>query len=76
MQDEDYQDVNFRNLSYDVGCSMEDEPFGGDTNAEGNPISTLDGIELDTPPEMMSTPPLLDTPLEVSADHLRGGFFA
>lgn len=63
-EDEDYQGVNFRNLSYDVGCSMEDEPFGGDTNAEGNPISTLDGIDLDTPPEMMSTPPLLDTPLE------------
>lgn len=67
MQDADYQDFNFRSLSYDVGCSIEEEPFRGETGAVGDPICTLDGIELDTPPEMMSTPPLLDTPLEVSA---------
>lgn len=67
MQDAEYQDFNFRSLSYDVGCSLEGEPFRGDTGAGGDPISTLDGIDLDTPPEMMSTPPLLDTPLEVSA---------
>lgn len=67
MQDADYQGFNFRSLSYDVGCPSEEEPFRGDTGA---PImSTLDAIELDTPPEMMSTPPLLDTPLEVNVNY-------
>jgi len=78
MQDADYQDFNFRSLSYDVGCSIEEEPFRGETGAVGDPICTLDGIELDTPPEMMSTPPLLDTPLEVSAvpRYFGGGYLS
>ena len=68
MQDAEYEDLNFRSLSYDVGCSVED-PYRGDARFGGEQHGVdpaLDALVLDTPPDMLQTPPEIGS-LDVSS---------
>lgn len=66
LQDAEYEDFNFRSLSYDVGCSVED-PYRDNLGVgEQHGVDpALDALEMDTPPEMLQTPSFLSS-LEVS----------
>lgn len=68
MQDAEYEDFNFRSLSYDVGCSVED-PYRGNAGVGGEQHGVdpaLDTLVMDTPPDMLQTPPDLSS-LDVSS---------
>ncbi|XP_073386413.1 uncharacterized protein [Physcomitrium patens] len=56
-EDANYEDFNFRSLSYDVGCSVEEELFRVLTGVERSVVDpALDALELDTPPDMLEYP--------------------
>ncbi|XP_073385164.1 uncharacterized protein [Physcomitrium patens] len=55
-EDAEYEDFNFRSLSYDVGCSVEDEPFRGVEGDRNGVDPALDTLVLDTPPDMLEYP--------------------
>ncbi|KAG0602072.1 hypothetical protein M758_11G158100 [Ceratodon purpureus] len=72
-EDAEYEDFNFRSLSYHVGCSVED-PYRGDTSVGGEQHGVdpaLDTLVIDTPPDMLQTPPdlsSLDYPILTSQE--------
>jgi hypothetical protein len=66
LQDAEYEDFNFRSLSYDVGCSVEDPYRAHRGVGEQHGVDpALDTLVMDTPPELLQTPPDLSS-LDVS----------
>lgn len=55
LQDAAYEDFNWRSCAYEVGCSLEEEPYRCDSGrgeqAEVDPA--LNDLVLDTPPDML-----------------------
>jgi len=58
VQDAAYEDFNWRSCAYEVGCSLEEEPYRCDSGrgeqAEVDPA--LNDLVLDTPPDMLEDP--------------------